>query len=548
LHERFDLSKFTAILGVEKKILFFYPNNEIFAWSMSLLNSGGTELHFMENQVRETANNFTIADEGFAVGKTINGKFVILEKRGEGGMGLTYLAQDALNANRKVIIKTIKKKHLDAEGEARFLKEGEALGRINHDGIVRLFEYGQDEDTGLPYLVMEFVVGKNLTNYIKQGQMDVKKSVEIAEQIAFALSAVHREGILHRDLKPDNIMVIESDVENEKVKLIDFGVAKVEDSVVGQTTTLGFFMGTLQYASPEQLNGRQSVAGEVFSLAIIVYQMLTGQLPFQINQVLVGYEAFHELKKLHSAGALNPKHFRPDLPRELVRVLLQGLKENPDKRYQTPLEFAKALRSASQIEDPSGEIRRRKFLWTVAALLAVLAIGLLFYGWSNYPTKPAETVGKTQAATENKVQSGETAFSYSFEVQKVKNNLLDGKPFVTADQTKIAFDDKFQLNVEREKGGSFYIVEQNGETADLIFPNGQPDSQSISGWKVSKPNRVFWLVWSKEKIEVLEKNAAPPAEVLKFLQSNQKNVETKTNLNKMEVKSAGHLAIYKLSL
>jgi serine/threonine protein kinase len=520
----------------------------------------------MEKIVQDTANQSTIIGEGFAVGKTINGKYVIEKKLGEGGMGLTYLAHDVENINRKVVVKTILKAMSDDAGKAFFLKEGEALGRINHDGVVKLYDKGEEPQTGLPYLVMEYCKGSTLTDIIRREQMDLEKALELTRNISFALTAAHEKGVMHRDLKPDNVIVIESDIETDKIKLIDFGIAKVADSIVsGDSTVIGGFKGTLQYASPEQLNGFPSIAGETYNLAALTYEMLTQTKPFQITVRRSEDEstdsarerAYHQLRQLQRGIAANPSELNQAIPAATSKVLLRGLEHKDENRYQTPIEFSAALKDSINNE-PIIVIKERanfsiwKLLLPVAVIFTLSALSLLGYSlWiSQNQTVPELSNSNIKPLITPTVKelTPETLFSYSFDVQKMKNNLIDGTQFPSADKSKIAFGDKFNLKVEREKGGHFYMIEQIGENSTLIFPTNDNDAKVIKTWRVAKPNQIFWLVWSKENIDVLEKSPINQIDLNSFLQNNSKNIEAIENQGKMEIKSSDDLVIYKLSM
>src|ERR1044072_7070915 len=204
--------------------------------------------------------NVKMIEEGFRENKIINGKYVIANQLGSGGMGLVYLAHDLTNSRRRVVVKTLKNEALPNEYVVKhFYQEAEALGRINHDGVVKMIETDKDNETTLPFIVMEFADGPTLTRVINRELMDAKKCAGLVKQIAFALTAAHDENVLHRDLKPDNIIVIERQDEPDKIKLIDFGIAKVKESSVGQSTVMEVLVGTLEYLSPEQLNSDQTI-------------------------------------------------------------------------------------------------------------------------------------------------------------------------------------------------------------------------------------------------------------------------------------------------
>ncbi|HEY5284271.1 MAG TPA: serine/threonine-protein kinase, partial [Polyangia bacterium] len=233
------------------------------------------------------------------------GNYQALSLLGEGGMGAVYLAEHP-GIGRRVAIKVLKSElgH-DPQLLTRFLNEARAANAIRHPNIIEVLDSGTTE-RGASYLVMELLEGESLSGRIKRlSRLDERSAIEIAMQTASGLGAAHAKGIIHRDLKPDNLFVIpeESDAARERVKILDFGIAKLHllagDSLKTRTGTL---MGTPVYMSPEQCLGTKEVdhRSDIYSLGIIIYEMLTGRPPF-IS------EGFGELLSMHlheNPGAL----------------------------------------------------------------------------------------------------------------------------------------------------------------------------------------------------------------------------------------------------
>lgn len=346
--------------------------------------------------------NVKMIEEGFRENKIINGKYVIANQLGSGGMGLVYLAHDLTNSRRRVVVKTLKNEALPNEYVVKhFYQEAEALGRINHDGVVKMIETDKDNETTLPFIVMEFADGPTLTRVINRELMDAKKCAGLVKQIAFALTAAHDENVLHRDLKPDNIIVIERQDEPDKIKLIDFGIAKVKESSVGQSTVMEVLVGTLEYLSPEQLNSDQTIQGEVFSLAAVAYQMLTQKLAFPLTGCRDRNEKVVKLRELHRRGPKSPTAIRSGLSTAVERVFFKGLALNPEKRYKTPIEFAKALAAALENRIPTAPsvvyrvhsrpwrlLRRHILLLVTAILLGLVVAGAYYFFQYNKARNP----------------------------------------------------------------------------------------------------------------------------------------------------------------
>jgi len=284
-------------------------------------------------------------------GMTIRDKYLILDKVGEGGMGVVYRARHlAFNETRalKIVHQSL------AEDKAfikRFKTEAIVARKLVHPNAVRIDDLDSTED-GRPFIVMELVEGGNLKNLIYEARiLSIRRSLDIAAQAADALGAAHRLGIVHRDIKPDNILVTRSpaDGKSDLVKVVDFGIAKVHEGTMnvgtgyGSTKT-GMIVGTPQYISPEQAMGLQGdqIDGraDLYSLGIVLYVMLTGQLPFE-SDTPMGFLMHHVQTK-----PVAPDVIRPDLGITPVvsALLMKALEKDRDKRFASAGEMADALR------------------------------------------------------------------------------------------------------------------------------------------------------------------------------------------------------------
>src|SRR4051812_16610985 len=215
--------------------------------------------------------------------RTIAGRFRIERKLGEGGMGAVYKAEH-VKMNRSCAIKILNSSALnDPEALPRFTREAQMSSRIEHPHAIGIYDFGESED-GLVYLAMEFVEGDTLTSVLeREGKFSVERSLKIAKQIGEALDAAHALSIVHRDLKPDNIMLSRKGADPDFVKVLDFGIAKMAESEDKRNdlTQAGLIIGTPFYMSPEQVGGdKLDPRSDVFSFALIVYEMLTGELPY----------------------------------------------------------------------------------------------------------------------------------------------------------------------------------------------------------------------------------------------------------------------------
>lgn len=269
--------------------------------------------------------------------KPMLGRFQIEKELGKGAMGVVYQGKDP-KINRIVAIKTFALSD-EFEGEEmveakeRFFREAETAGRLAHPHIVTIFDAGEEQD--LCYIAMEFLKGKDLVMYTKADNLlPPKRVMSIVQRVAEALHYAHQHGIVHRDIKPANIMY---EVQEDIVKVTDFGIARITDS---SKTKTGMVLGTPSYMSPEQLYG-QKVDGrsDLFSLAVSLYQMLCGQLPF------VGDSMGQLMFKIANEPTPDIRIVRPNVPAPLVAVIFKGMQKDVNQRYQTGEEMAADLRT-----------------------------------------------------------------------------------------------------------------------------------------------------------------------------------------------------------
>ena len=276
------------------------------------------------------------------VGTTIDGRYLVERELGHGGIGKVYLARDVTLHHRRVVIKVLLQASLDDPYVVtKFRQEVEALSRIDHPNVVSVLGAGKLRD-GKPYIVMQYVDGVNLRSQIPSEGMDLERAALILKQIGAALDDVHEQRIFHRDLKPENIMLQFLKGGKELVKIVDFGIAKVKDSVVAPSTVNKVPVGTVLYMSPEQLRGgeRITAASDIYSMAVIAYEMITGRRPFNPSSA-------PQLLEMHREGVrLNPIDLRPNLSTEARAILLRALSFDPAARYQNAAEFGDHLARA----------------------------------------------------------------------------------------------------------------------------------------------------------------------------------------------------------
>ncbi|HEY8184396.1 MAG TPA: protein kinase [Thermoanaerobaculia bacterium] len=272
-------------------------------------------------------------------------RYEIVRELGKGAMGVVYLAKDPL-IGRLVALKTIRMRPGDdddtKEFQQRFVREAQAAGILNHPAIVTVHDIGQDEPSGVSFIAMEYVEGNNLKEILAQGRpLSFDEIGDIIAQVAEALDFAHSKGIVHRDVKPANIIL----VEGKRAKITDFGIAKIASG--GNLTTTGQFLGTPNYMAPEQVRGAP-VDGrtDIFSLGICLYECLTRRKPFGGDSLTsISYKIVHEpFPPLHEIN--------PQIPDGYDDVVAFALAKDPAKRYQRGREFASALRAVVRGERP----------------------------------------------------------------------------------------------------------------------------------------------------------------------------------------------------
>lgn len=262
------------------------------------------------------------------------GRYRVVRELGRGAMGVVYLAEDE-SLQRQVAVKTLllPEEENSAERrnlEARFIQEAKAAGGLNHPGIITIHDLGREGDW--LYIAMEVLEGTELKDRMQAGPMPLDEAVDIAAQVASALAAAHARGVVHRDVKPGNIML----VGERHAKIMDFGIARMKSSDV--RTQSGTMMGSPKYMSPEQVGGHPvDHRSDVFSLGVLLYEMLSGQPAF----------AEANLGALLNAIMRNqPKplaELRPEVPASLELVIARAMQKNPQARYQDAAEMARDL-------------------------------------------------------------------------------------------------------------------------------------------------------------------------------------------------------------
>lgn len=269
------------------------------------------------------------------LGSILNGRYEIIEKVGIGGMAIVYKAKD-IYLKRIVAVKVLKEQYLeDKEFIKKFVIEAQSVANLNNQNIVKIYDVGQHIEDGKThnYIVMEYIKGKTLNELIKdKGRLNSNAVVSISKQIANALDCAHKHHIIHRDIKPHNIIID----ENLNVKVTDFGIARIATS--STITYTSSVLGTVHYISPEQAKGKFiDEKSDIYSLGVVMYEMVTGKVPFDTDNA-VGIAMQHINEPL-----VEPIKFVPNLEPWLNAIIVKCMEKNPENRFESAESLIKAL-------------------------------------------------------------------------------------------------------------------------------------------------------------------------------------------------------------
>ncbi len=376
------------------------------------------------------------------IGETIS-HYKILEKLGEGGMGVVYKAQDT-KLNRTVALKFLPT-HVSGNetDKARFLLEAQAAAALNHPNICTI--YGIEEHDGNVFIAMELIDGQTLKD--KRGTISFKQAIDIGIQIADGLAAAHEKGIVHRDIKPENIMIRKDGI----AQIMDFGLAKLRttESKISRLTKQGSTVGTAGYMSPEQVQGQDTDhRSDIFSLGILLYELLTGQLPFKgVHETALLYE-------IVNVEAVPISAVKPEIDPELDRIVLECLDKDPNERTQSAKQVsidlkrfkrvssrqhlsrsmssrpAMTLSSSQASASPHGETTQRSspkreiIAWTAAGVMLLVLLFTLF--------KAQDSSGNASRFIRSSIVTPESLYIHSY-------GGASGRPIVSPDGHSVAF-------------------------------------------------------------------------------------------------------------
>lgn len=265
------------------------------------------------------------------IGKVLGNRYRLIELIGEGGMALVYKAECSLLC-RTVAIKILRPQYAsDAEFVERFRREARSAASLSHPNVVNIYDVGQED--GIDYIVMEYIPGDNLKNIIrKEAPFSIRRALDYTKQIAEALNHAHQRNIIHRDIKPHNILV----TQDGQIKVTDFGIARAISA--SSFTQAGMVVGSVHYASPEQVKG--GIVGpqsDLYSLGCVLYEMLTGTLPFKGDTTI-------SIALQHLQEKLTPvREIRPDIPASIENIIFKAMAKDLEERYPSALAMIKDI-------------------------------------------------------------------------------------------------------------------------------------------------------------------------------------------------------------
>ena len=488
--------------------------------SGSFLQSPAFEigLKIINNGHSDSADNVDDTSRDDLIGTTIDQCYLVEKKLGQGGMGKVYLARNLNLHNKKVVIKILTEASLQNPYLVqKFRHEVEALSRLAHHKVVSVL--GSGELNGKPYIVMQYVDGLTLRSQMPPNEgMNLERAASILKQIGAALDYIHGKGIFHRDLKPDNIMLQQLNGDPEFVTIVDFGLAKVKDSVVGPSTVDDIAIGTAQYMSPEQLRvgDKITAASDVYSMAVIAYEMVTGRRPFHTAPA-------SQLLELQRKGVrVKPVDLRSDLSTEAQAIILKGLSFKQSARYQNAAAFGDSLARALVNETAPTKLGgpiwlRNKFMLigslAVVVCLAVL-IGLAIRTGSDNRVGPLASPMPTPTST---AVPPTRSLVYWLTVRT--RNGRDSYP--SNGQDIFESGDKFRLNISCPEPGYVYLFNEGtpgpgGTSFTIIYPTpaindgsasvgkNQPLQTNWNTFSGQPGTENFWIVWSPSPVNELE--------------------------------------------
>jgi eukaryotic-like serine/threonine-protein kinase len=446
----------------------------------------------------------------FASGELLGGRFEVCRLLGRGGMGEVYEADDRTEGGKVAIKAMLACDESGSQAVARFRREIQLAKRISHPNVCRLNNLFVHESAAEPVLVlsMELIDGETLAARMERGRLTVEETEHLLRQILNGIEAAHQSGIIHRDLKPSNLMLCQEAGEC-RIKITDFGLARPQVSSGTSVSATNAIVGTLDYMAPEQLEGRATTQSDIYAVGIILFEMLTGQKPFDGTS---GLEA--AIKRLTTAPA-RPRQVAPDIPGHWERLILKCLERDPAERFRNVAEVRRAIDGGV----PGFHFRhwRRSIRWVALGTAAGALFGLAV--WAIRTERGQRGLDLLQPFTadtgvtsEPAVSPGGDLVAYVSDKGSLGNLELWIRRFDGSGEQRLTGDgankggpsfspDGRYLLYEVDKGG-LYIISTAGGSSRLLIARGQsgrfsPDGKQVAFWsgdegdRPSGPQRMY---------------------------------------------------------
>jgi serine/threonine protein kinase len=481
---------------------------------------------------------------GLAPGATLDRRYMIERELGRGGIAQVMLARDLkLPGGPPVVIKVLLEQTLERQDrdwfEKKFRAEIEALARINHPGVVSALDAGRLPD-GRAYFVMQYVPGWTLRSVMPPHGMKPKHAADLLRKIAPALDAAHERGVIHRDLKPANIM-LQTTGREEYIRIIDFGIATLLERSSAAMSKQTRSIGTLPYMAPEQLKGRPTAASDVFALGVIVFEMVTGQLPFNADTTAKQIE-------LQRAGVEERlRKLREGLPEAARAVILKAMAFKASNRYRSAREFSEAFdralaesarpstfhttsippesrwsRPPRQSKSPKGRLLALATA-LIVALLTVATVGTI--AWQLLAPAKEKTVANPVLVPS---AASERVLSVALLAQKAPILNSGSRPFIPRAGATFKAGDQARMILAGPQDGYLYVINEGPERAGappdfvVMFPSAgrsarvaanqtiqipTPSGKPETDWFVFNEEagvEKIWLIWSEKSVAEME--------------------------------------------
>ncbi len=420
------------------------------------------------------------------------GRYRIEKELGKGNMGVVYQAVDP-QIERLVALKVLREDRMVSEDFVmRFVKEAKAIGRLSHPNIVTVYDVGQDNDT--IYIAMEYLEGRPFDEVIRGSRLELEKILDIGIQVAETLDYAHKKKIVHRDIKPSNMILS----EEGRVKLTDFGIARIEDPLVMQQTQAGEILGTPVYMPPEQAMGTPiDGRADLYSLGVILYELIVGRRPFDGSNITA------ILRSIIQDTPESPSQVDPFIPQGISDLIMKCLSRNPEDRFQTGAELATALKNATRKEQQEAIVPENKpgistkFLgvWLALGIIALVGTGVGWYLLKGGAESPVSGVVK-DVKTLDEAHTSKTPSAIPSTAKEDPSGIIDQGPVTDLEtatgaegttvleqpnaESPIAIGEE-ATGAEAGASGEEQIVSETTDTRDQTADkSAQPDMSALS--------------------------------------------------------------------